>query len=96
VVLKVDDPMGTSIHLMSDVKQHTGVVPPMLDLTKLTVSDLQLAVLLCGWVHTAAEDGILMPQPLELTRSSNGVLLVCRQMHMLLHDDPGGVVLEVE
>jgi hypothetical protein len=46
VVLNVDDPMGTSIHLMSDVKQHTGVVPPMLSLTKLMVSDLQLTVLL--------------------------------------------------
>jgi hypothetical protein len=47
VVLKVDDPVGTSIHLlMSDVEQHTGVVPPMLGLTKSMVSDLQLAVLL--------------------------------------------------
>jgi hypothetical protein len=46
VVLNVDDPMGTSIHLMSDVKQHTGVVPPMPSLTKLMVSDLQLTVLL--------------------------------------------------
>jgi hypothetical protein len=46
VVLKVDDPVGTSIHLLtSDVEQHTGVVPPMLGLTKLTESDLQLAVL---------------------------------------------------
>jgi hypothetical protein len=46
VVLKVDDPVGTSIHLlMSDVEQHTGVVPPMLGLTKSTESDLQLAVL---------------------------------------------------
>jgi hypothetical protein len=68
VVLKVDDPIGLNIHLlMSDVEQHTGVVPPMLDLTKSTVSDLQLAVLLCRWVRTAVEDGILMPQPLELT-----------------------------
>jgi hypothetical protein len=47
VVLKVDDPVGTIIHLlMSDVKQHTGVVPPMLGLTKSMVSDLQLTVLL--------------------------------------------------
>jgi hypothetical protein len=46
-VLKVDDPMGMDIHLLaSDVEQLTGVVAPMLDLTKLTVSDLQLAVLL--------------------------------------------------
>jgi hypothetical protein len=37
-----------------------------------------------------------MPQPLELARSSGGVLLVCHQMHTLLHDAPGGVVLEVE
>jgi hypothetical protein len=47
VVLKVDDPVSTSIHLLtSDVEQHTGVVPTMLSLTKSTVSDLQLVVLL--------------------------------------------------
>jgi hypothetical protein len=41
VVLKVDDLVGTSIHLLtSDVEQHTGVVPPMLGLTKPTVSHL--------------------------------------------------------
>jgi hypothetical protein len=46
-VLKVDDPVGTGIQLLpSDVEQHTGVVPPMLGLTKSAVSDLQLAVLL--------------------------------------------------
>jgi hypothetical protein len=47
VVLMVNDPMGTDIHLLtSDVEQLTGVVPPMLDLTKMTVSNLQLMVLL--------------------------------------------------
>jgi hypothetical protein len=47
VVLKVDDPVGMDIHLLkSDVEQHIGVVPPMLGLTKSTVSDLQLTVLL--------------------------------------------------
>jgi hypothetical protein len=97
VVLKVDDLVGTSIHLpTSDVEQHTGVVPPVLGLTKPTVSDLQLAVLHWGWAHTAIEDNILMPQPLELTRSSGGVLLVCHQTHTLLHDGLDGVVLEVE
>jgi hypothetical protein len=46
-VLKVDDPVGTNIHLLtSDVEQHTGVVPPTLGLTKTTVSNLQLVVLL--------------------------------------------------
>jgi hypothetical protein len=41
VVLKVDDPVGTSIHLLaSDVEKHTGVVPPMLGLTKSIVRDL--------------------------------------------------------
>jgi hypothetical protein len=40
-VLKVDDPVGTNIHLLtSDVKQHTGVVPPTLGLTKAMVSNL--------------------------------------------------------
>jgi hypothetical protein len=38
VVLKVNDPVGTDIHLLrSDVKQHTGVVPSMLGVTKATV-----------------------------------------------------------
>jgi hypothetical protein len=41
VVLKVDDPMGTDIHLLTgDVEQHMGVVSPMLALTKMTVSNL--------------------------------------------------------
>jgi hypothetical protein len=40
-MLKVDDPVGTDIHLLTrDVEQLTGVVPPMIGLTKLTVSDL--------------------------------------------------------
>jgi hypothetical protein len=46
-VLKVDDPMGMDIHLLtSDVEELTGVVPPMISLTKSTVSDLQLTFLL--------------------------------------------------
>jgi hypothetical protein len=40
-MLKVDDPVGMDIQLLSsDVEQLTGVVPPMLSLTKSTVSDL--------------------------------------------------------
>jgi hypothetical protein len=43
VVLKV----GMDIHLLTgDVEQHTGVVPPTLGLTKKTVSNLHLTVLL--------------------------------------------------
>jgi hypothetical protein len=39
VVLKVDNPMGTSLHLLTgDVEQHTGVVPSMLGVTKATVN----------------------------------------------------------
>jgi hypothetical protein len=39
VVLKVDDPVGTCLHLlMGDVEQYTGVVPPMLGITKMTVN----------------------------------------------------------
>jgi hypothetical protein len=46
-VLKVDDPMGMDIHLLtSDVKQHMGIVPPTLGLTKMTISNLQPTVLL--------------------------------------------------
>jgi hypothetical protein len=47
VVPKVDDFVGMGIHLlMNNVEQHTGVVPPMLGLTKSAVSDLLLVVLL--------------------------------------------------
>jgi hypothetical protein len=64
-VLKVDDPVGTDIHLLPcDVEQLTGVVPPMLGLTKSTILYLQLTVLLQRWECTSVEDGILMPQPL--------------------------------
>jgi hypothetical protein len=42
------------------------------------------------------EDGILMPQPLNLTGGGGGTLLVRRQTRTLLHTCPGGVVLEVE
>jgi hypothetical protein len=46
-VLKVYDLVGTDIHLLTcDIEQLTGVVPPMLSLTKMTIHDLQLAVLL--------------------------------------------------
>jgi hypothetical protein len=37
-----------------------------------------------------------MPQPLELTGISGGVLLERCQMHTLLHAGPGGVVLGVK
>jgi hypothetical protein len=38
VVLKVDNPMGTGLHLLvSDVEQHTGVVPSMLGITKAMI-----------------------------------------------------------
>jgi hypothetical protein len=41
VVLKVDDFVDMDIHLlMSDVEQHTGVVPSMLDATKATINIL--------------------------------------------------------
>jgi hypothetical protein len=42
------------------------------------------------------EDGILMPQPLNLTGGGSGTLLVRHQTHMLLHACPDGVVLKVE
>jgi hypothetical protein len=47
VVLKVNNPMGTGLHLLpGDVEQHTGVVPSMLGVTKATVNHLQFTVLL--------------------------------------------------
>jgi hypothetical protein len=97
VVLKVDNPMGTGLHLLaSDVEQHTVVVPSMLGLTKATVNLVQLMVLLSKWMRTAAEDGILMLQPLNLTGNDSGTLLVHRQTRTLLDACPGGVVLKVE
>jgi hypothetical protein len=39
VVLKVDNPVGTCLHLLTgDVEQHTSVVPSMLGVTKVTVN----------------------------------------------------------
>jgi hypothetical protein len=39
IVLKVDNPVGTGLHLLSgEVEQHTGVVPSMLGITKATVN----------------------------------------------------------
>jgi hypothetical protein len=45
---------------------------------------------------TIAENGILMPQPLNLAGGGSGTLLVYRQMRMLLHACLGGVVLKDE
>jgi hypothetical protein len=42
------------------------------------------------------EDGILMPQPLNLSCGGGGTLLIRRQTRTLLPGCPGGVVLEVE
>jgi hypothetical protein len=42
------------------------------------------------------EDGILMPQPLNLMGGGSGTLLVRRHTRTLLHVCPGGVVLKVE
>jgi hypothetical protein len=39
VVLKVDNPVGTGLHLlMGDVEQHVGLVPSMLGVTKVMVN----------------------------------------------------------
>jgi hypothetical protein len=39
VVLKVDNPVGTGLDLLTgDVEQHAGVVPSMLGVTKATVN----------------------------------------------------------
>jgi hypothetical protein len=39
MVLKVEDPVGTDIHLLTtDVEQHTSVVPSMLGVTKAMVN----------------------------------------------------------
>jgi hypothetical protein len=47
MVLKVDNPVGTGLHLLpGNVEQQTGVVPFMLGVTKATVNLLQLTVLL--------------------------------------------------
>jgi hypothetical protein len=39
MVLKVDNPVGTGLHLPTgDVEQHEGVVPSVLGVTKATVN----------------------------------------------------------
>jgi hypothetical protein len=39
VLLKVDNPMGTSLHLlMGDVEQHVGVVPSVLGVINSTIN----------------------------------------------------------
>jgi hypothetical protein len=77
VVLKVDNPVGTDLHLLlGNVEQQTGVVPSMLGVTKAMVNLLQLTVLLGRWTYTTAENGILMPQPLDLAGGGSGTLLV--------------------
>jgi hypothetical protein len=39
MVLKVDNPMGIGLHLLTgDVEQHAGVVPSMFSVTKATVN----------------------------------------------------------
>jgi hypothetical protein len=45
---------------------------------------------------TTVEDGILMPQPLNLMVGGSGTLLVCRQTRTLLHAYPRGVVLKAK
>jgi hypothetical protein len=52
------------------------VVPSMLGVTKATINLLQLTVLLERWTYTAAENGILLPQPLDLTGGGSGTLLI--------------------
>jgi hypothetical protein len=47
-------------------------------------------------MYTTAENGILMPQPLNLAGGGSGTLLVRHQTRTLLHACPGGVVLQVE
>jgi hypothetical protein len=40
--------------------------------------------------------GILMLQLLKLMRNGGVALIVCGQTHTLLHDSPGGVMLQLE
>jgi hypothetical protein len=61
----------------------------MLGLTEVVVCDLQLTVLVRTWKCTTTENGILMPQPVD-------VLPICGQPQTLLDDSPSGVVLQVE
>jgi hypothetical protein len=60
------------------------------------VRDLQLTVLIRRRKCTTVEKSILLLQLLELLRNGGVVLIVCRQTHTLLHDNPNGVKLQVE
>jgi hypothetical protein len=89
-VLKVYNHVGVGVHLlMGEVKLLVVVVPPVLSLTEAVVCDLQLTVLVRRCKCTTAEDGILMPQPLD-------VLPVCGQPQMLLDDGLSSAVLQVQ
>jgi hypothetical protein len=68
----------------------------MLGLAEVMVRDLQFLVLIQRRKCTTTEKSILLLQLLKLTRNGIVVLIVCGQMHTLLHDSPGGVMLQVE
>jgi hypothetical protein len=68
----------------------------VLGLTEATVRDLQLLVLVRRRKCTTVEKSILLLQLLKLVRNGGVVLIVCGKTHMLLHDHPDGVMLQVE
>jgi hypothetical protein len=68
----------------------------VLSLTKATVRDLQLEVILHRPKCPLAEDSVLTTHPLKRMRREGGLLRVCVQTHMLLDDDAAHVVLQVE
>jgi hypothetical protein len=93
-MFKVYDRVGACIHLRTrGIKLLTSAVPLVLSLAKAMVHDLQLAVLVRKSKCTTAEKGILLLKLVELVRNGGVVFIVCGQMHTLLHDSAGSVML---
>jgi hypothetical protein len=68
----------------------------VLSLAEEIVCYIQLVVLVQRWECIATENSILMLQLLELMLNGGVVLIVCGQMHTLLHDRYSYVMLQVE
>jgi hypothetical protein len=65
-ILEVHDHMDTGLHLLTcKVELLMGEVPPMLGLTKATVSGLQLQVSFCRLTCPTTKVGVLTLKPLH-------------------------------
>jgi hypothetical protein len=93
-VLKVYDHMSALVHQLAwCVKLLTNVMPRVLDLTKATVRDLQLPVLVWRRNCTTTEKVILTLQLRKLAWHGDVALFISSHTQALLDDGLGGGVL---